>query len=396
MDDRELGERIAYWRRRRGITQLVFADRLARSRSWVVKVEAGVRSASRLSTLDSICEILRIDLSTLIGEEPNRQAEICLDDAEVERIQSALERYSFASRVDETPNIGAIQRQINHAWTAFEFADYGVVSLVLPALIEDTQSAHEELGSELTEELLVEVYQITASTLRKLGEYSLSWLAGDRGIALARRSGNVATIAATGFRAANALLSMGRSSQAQSLSVSLAENLQPETNTEANLALYGHILMQACMAAAATGNQAAVRDLAREASNVAEHVSPNSNHYRLAFSSTNVLLHEVGAFLALGEGGKALEISADIEEESIRALRRERRAALLVDIARAHSQIGKRDDAVGKLLEAEEIAPREIRCRPLAQAIIADLLRRSKNTPPLTLARLAERSGVHI
>jgi len=33
MDDRELGRRIGYWRRRRKLTQAVFADRIGRSKA---------------------------------------------------------------------------------------------------------------------------------------------------------------------------------------------------------------------------------------------------------------------------------------------------------------------------------------------------------------------------
>jgi transcriptional regulator with XRE-family HTH domain len=396
LDDRELGQRIAYWRRRRGLTQVIFADRLGRSQSLVVKIESGVRSAGRLSTLDLICEILRIDLSTLLGEEPARRVQICLNDAEVERIQLALEQYPLTPKNVTPSNLDALRRQVEHAWAAFEFADYDIVSIALPALIEDAQQAHSVLESDLSGLLLAEVYQITASTLRKLGEHSLAWLAGDRGMALARQNGDVATVVATGFRIANALLSMGRSRQAQTLNVSLAESLQSELSDESRRALYGHVLMQAAMAAAAAGDQSSVRDLTDEATDAARFVSPGSNHYRLAFSPTNVLLHEVGALLALGEGGRAIEVANTIDEESLRMLRRERRAALLVDIARAHSQIGDRDDAVRKLLEAETVASREVRCRPLAQATVYELLRRSRDTPSLALAQLAERSGVHI
>src|SRR5713101_7576029 len=60
MDDREMGRRIGYWRRRRKLTQAVFAGRLGRSKSWVEKVERGERSADRLSVLDAICGILQI------------------------------------------------------------------------------------------------------------------------------------------------------------------------------------------------------------------------------------------------------------------------------------------------------------------------------------------------
>src|SRR6266853_4396746 len=72
MDDRELGRRIGYWRRRRKLTQAVFADRLGRSKSWVEKVERGERSAGRLSVLDDICQVLQVDVAALIGEEPAR------------------------------------------------------------------------------------------------------------------------------------------------------------------------------------------------------------------------------------------------------------------------------------------------------------------------------------
>ena len=63
MDDRELGRRIGYWRRRRKLTQAVFADRLGRSKSWVEKVERGERSAGRLSVLDDICQVLHVDVA---------------------------------------------------------------------------------------------------------------------------------------------------------------------------------------------------------------------------------------------------------------------------------------------------------------------------------------------
>jgi transcriptional regulator with XRE-family HTH domain len=396
LDDRELGQRIAYWRRRRGLTQKIFADRLGRSKSWVVKIESGARSAGRLATLDLICEVLRIDLAALIGEEPKRRGAICLADTQVERIQAALERYPLQPRADRAIDVEAVRRQLEHAWTAFEFADYDIVSLVIPALIEDAQAVHEELETEQSARQLTEAYQLAASTLRKLGEHSLAWLAGDRGMALAQRNGDLTSVVATGFRIANALLSMGRSQQAQSLSVSLAERLQSEARNEADRALYGHVLMQAAVAAATAGDAAAVRDLTHEATETARFVAPNNNHYRLAFNATNVLLHQVGALLALGEGGRAIEVAGQIDEDNLRILRRERRAALLVDIARAHSQVGNRDEAVRRLIEAEAVAAREVQCRPLAQATIADLLRRCRNAPPLGLAQLAERSGVRI
>jgi len=394
MDDREMGRRIGYWRRRRKLTQAVFADRLGRSKSWVEKVERGERSADRLSVLDAICGVLQIDISAMIGQEPARSAAACIDDSEVEHIRSALERYPLGQEAAEGPDMSAIRRRLDHVWAAFEFGDYQVMGAALPGLLRDAQRSHVAVGSEESARLLAEVYQVIASTLRKLGEYALAWLAGDRGISVAQQAGDLASVAAAGFRVANALLSMGRPGRALDLNMSLADQLQPECQTEELRALYGHVVLQAAMAAAALGDQGRASELITEARDVARFVTPGSNHYRLAFEPVNVTLHEVGTLVVLGENGRAVEVADAIGGAGLRMLRKERRAALLVDTARACSQAGNRDEALRRLLIAEEVAAPEVHCRPVAQATIADLLHRSVGMPPLALARLAERSGV--
>ncbi|MFB9546127.1 helix-turn-helix domain-containing protein, partial [Micromonospora sagamiensis] len=52
-----VGRRVAYWRVRRKMSQQVFADRLGRSKSWVDKIERGVRSLDRVSTLRDIAAV---------------------------------------------------------------------------------------------------------------------------------------------------------------------------------------------------------------------------------------------------------------------------------------------------------------------------------------------------
>jgi transcriptional regulator with XRE-family HTH domain len=394
MDDLELGRRIGYWRRRRKLTQAVFADRIGRSKSWVEKVERGERSAGRLSVLDGICGELQVDLATLIGEEPQRILQACLDDSEVERIRSSLERYAFDAPADSGPDMASLRRQLDHAWAAFEFADYQVMGTVLPDLLDAAQRAHAALDSPESATVLAEVYQVIASTLRKLGEHTLAWLAGDRGVMVAQRAGDLAAVAGAGFRIANALLSMGRAGQALSLNLSVADQLEREDGTEGLQALYGHVLLQGAMAAAALGDDGRVGELISAAREVARFVTVGSNHHRLAFGPVNVALHEVAALVTLGENGRAVEVADAIDGEGLRMLRKERRAALLVDTARACSQADHRDEAVRRLLAAERIAAPEVRCRPVAQAAIADLLHRCAGKPSIALAGLAERAGV--
>lgn len=187
---------------------------------------------------------------------------------------------------------------------------------------------------------------------------------------------------------------MGRVDQALRLNLSLAERLEPESRDEQTRALYGHVLLQAAMAAAVLGDPGRAGGLIAEAREVARFVTPGSNYYRLAFEPLNVALHEVAALVALGENGRAVEVADAISAGQLHMLRKERRAALLVDTARACSQAGNREEALRRLLAAEQIAAPEVRCRPVAQATIKDMLHRSHGRPPLPLARLAERAGV--
>lgn len=397
MDDLELGARVAYWRERRGITQRLLADRIGRSKSWIEKVEAGSRSANRLPILLTLCKELRVDLPVLIGRDPERDTRECIEDVQVESIRASLERYDAIG--DEIPpdhqvNTTGLQRQLAYAWSAFEQGDYHVVSSTLPGLLFDAQRSNITDSSDQTAIILTEVYQITASTLRKLGEYDLAWLAGDRGIALAERAGDPFLTALIGFRVANALTALGRSSAAFDLNVSLASRVEPHLRTPAELSVYGNLLLQAAMAAASAGNAIGVRDLIREARAVAARVPDNANHHRLSFGTTNVGIHHVSALVSLGEGGLAVEVAATIDDAGIRLLRRERRANHLVDVARGCSQWGMRDEALARLLEAEALAPREVTCRPIARSTIENLITRSRSQAPASLRSLAERAGV--
>jgi transcriptional regulator with XRE-family HTH domain len=397
MDDLELGARIAYWRERRGITQKLLADRIGRSKSWIEKIEAGTRNADRLPILLTICKELRIDLPILIGRDPGRGTRECIDDIQVETIRAALERYdTIGDEVPEgyEPDIARLRRQLVFVWSAFEQADYHVVSQNLPALLLDSQRSSMVKGGDEATAILSEVYQVTASTLRKLGEYDLAWLAGDRGLAIADRLGDSVLTALTGFRVANALTALGRSKAAFDLNISLASRVEINARTEADQSVYGNLLLQAAMASAADGNAMGVRDLIREARDIASHVPDNSNHHRLSFGPTNVGIHHVSALVSLGEGGLAVEVASKIDSAGIRLVRRERRANHFVDVARGYSLWGMRDEALGKLLEAETLAPREVICRPMARSTIENLISRSRSQPSASLQALAKRAGV--
>jgi hypothetical protein len=76
----------------------------------------------------------------------------------------------------------------------------------------------------------------------------------------------------------------------------------------------------------------------------------------------------------------AIETAAAMDPTALSVLPAERRANHFLDVGRAYSLSGQREEAVSALLEADELAPKGVRCRPLARDLIIDLWRRSRAT----------------
>ncbi|WP_433311406.1 helix-turn-helix domain-containing protein [Micromonospora sp. CA-269861] len=409
MDELPIGRRVAYWRGRRKMSQQVFADRLGKSKSWVDKVERGVRRLDKFSVLYEIADILQMDVQLLMGKDPERRADAlnCIDQVEVQEIRAALERYDSMSAYFDAapypPPMDDMRKAVNHAWLTYQYGRYGMLTRALPKLLRDAQAADAAYNGDQAAEaahLLGQVYQIASSVLRKLGECELAWLAADRSMAVAQRADDplLAGIATT--RVCNALVAMGRARPALELNVQIANRLAPGGSNEvspARLSVYGMLLLQGAMAASRIGDSASVDDLINCAQEAATLLGGDHNHYWTSFGPTNVELHRAAAAVELGDGGRAVEVhQLRITEPSFNALLPERRAHHLLDIARGYAQIGDVANAGEMLLLGDRLAPSEIRCRPIAHEVMSDILRRTRGAPPSPVAELAEHMGVGV
>ncbi len=408
MDELPIGRRVAYWRSRRKMSQQVFADRLGKSKSWVDKVERGVRRLDKFSVLYEIADILQVDVQLLLGKDPERRTDAlnCIDQVEVQEIRAALERYDSMSAYFDAapcpPPLADMRKAVNHAWLTYQYGRYGMLTRALPKLLRDAQAADAGHGGDQAREaahLLGQVYQIASSVLRKLGECDLAWLAADRSMAVAQRADDplLAGIATT--RVCNALVAMGRPRSALELNVRIANRLAPGGGndvTPERLSVYGILLLQGAMAAARTGDSATVDDLLNGADEAATLLGGDQNHYWTSFGPTNLLLHRAAAAVEMGDGGRAVETHHGIDVPSFNALLPERRAHHLLDLARGYAQIGDVANAGEMLLRGDRLAPSEIRCRPIAHEVMSDVLRRTRGAPPPPIAELAEHMGVGV
>jgi transcriptional regulator with XRE-family HTH domain len=408
MDDQPMGRRVAYWRNRRRMSQQLFADGLGKSKSWVDKVERGVRRLDRFSVIYEIADVLQLDVQVLLGKDPARRPESvnCVDQVEVSEIRAALERYdrtsTFYAPPTDAPVLPELQKAVGHAWLTFQHSKYGVLARMLPKLLRDSQAANvsyqDEAGREAAH-LLGQVYQIASSTLRKLGEHDLAWLAADRSIMVCHGAGDELLTALATVRAGNALAAKGRFRTALEIMVNTAGLMAPGAGREATpqrLSVYGLLLLQGAMAAARLGDSATVRDLVGGAEEAAKQLGGDENYYWTSFGPTNVAFHRAAADVEMGEGGRAVETHEAIDPISFAAMMPERRAHHLLDLARGLAQIGDVGRASESVIDADRLAPSEIRCRPIAQELVADVLRRTRGAPPVAVSELADQMGLTV
>ncbi|WFE95794.1 helix-turn-helix domain-containing protein [Micromonospora sp. WMMD987] len=397
MDSSELlpvGRRVAYWRGRRRLSQQVFADRLGRSKSWVDKVERGVRSLDKVSTLRDIAAVLRIDTAVLLGRDA-RPATAAERVAGVERIRDALSAYEIAlgrPAARAVPPADRVVRDVGHAWVQFHHARYPQVVAVLPGLLADVQRVAAD-DHERSRPLLVEAYRLTASLLVKLGEVDLGWLAADR--AMATGAGDPLLVAAATVQLGQVFRASGRARAAVSAALAAAYRIappEPDDGGPGELSLCGTLLVQAALAASRRGDDQAVADLLDEAADMAAQVGEGHDHHRTAFGPTAVDLARTAAALDLGHAGEAVAWhERTTRRDAWRWLPLEHRAAHLVDAARAYLQADDPANAGRVLADADRMAPAEVRHRPATREVLAQVAR--ARHAPADIIRLAAALG---
>ncbi|WBB77512.1 helix-turn-helix domain-containing protein [Micromonospora sp. WMMD882] len=350
-----LGRRVAELRARRGMSQQTFADRLGKSKSWVDKVERGVRRLDRYSVIREIADALRLDPAVLLGpRQPSLTAQ-GLDG--VDAVRAALAHYH--RRPARTVTAQQAARQVGYAWLAYQHARYPQLLHALPDLLDATHG---------TRSLLVSSYRITAAVLIKLDHPGPAWLAADRAVTTAAEA---PTLTATAIVAVTqALRALGHHHLALVAALTTAD-------TTDDPHLQGTLFLQAGLAAAGDGDRRNAHDLLDHAAELADrHTGDHTDPHHTHFGPTVVALARSLAAHRLGDTTDAIRRHDHaVRGDGWRRLPAEHRAAHLVDITRAHLDAGDSTRAGQALLDADRTAPAEVRDRPAARTLLAEIMR---------------------
>jgi transcriptional regulator with XRE-family HTH domain len=384
-DHFSVGDRIAFYRRRRQLTQRVLAQLVGRSEDWLSKVERNERDVRRLDVLNELARALRVTVGDLLGQPVLLEDEHPRDD-DVPAIRDALMSHRrlsqtlFGSRAVDAVAVEPVARLTSYVWTDYQHGRLGRVIAALPGLIKSAQALEETSGPTDQRPWIVSarIHHLAATTLAKIGEADLAWIAAERAMSAAERSDDPLSLASAARAGTHALLSVGRYDDAVNLGQTDADWLaqQVDQNDPAALSITGMLHLRTAIAAAHRQDRATATTLLAAADQAAFRLGQDANYWHTSFGPTNVQLHRVAASLDLGDVAWVIEHGSQVDASDLPA---ERSVAHRVDLARAYSYVARDDDALAQLLDAEAAAPQIVRHSAGVRETVKTLHRRTRH-----------------
>ena len=396
--EKSLGRKIAFHRKRRGLSQKEFASLLGRSEAWVSQVERGVRRVDRMTVLEKVADVLEVPIGELAAEAPlvASVAEGEVPGAgRLRLVLSAAHSLKAFLGPHEVPDVLALRADVDRAWTLTHAGAYADLSELLeelvPALESATRAADNGERAELFR-LLAAMYHACSAALSNMGEPEAAWIAIDRAVVAAERANDPLLMAAGEFRLSIVFVGARHYEQAAQASGSAADALRPlaESGQVDAVAMRGALTLQRAVAAARLNQADVAYEYLREARAMGEQVGEGRNDYNTEFGPINVALHEVAVAVDLGDAGIALRAAVSVDPSGLST---ERQTRYYIDVAKAYAQRRQVDDAVTALMKARRLSPEMVRAIPRVRQLVADLLTMSQ-PPSDQLRSLVNELGV--
>ncbi|WP_129668556.1 helix-turn-helix domain-containing protein [Phytoactinopolyspora endophytica] len=390
-----IGDRIAIYRRRKGMSQAQLAGLVGRSESWLGQVERGIRSVDKLSVLMDIAQLLGVDVETLSGRQwryaPNGGTHLSsLDD-----IRQALTGYQhlLAEQPIAWP-LPQLNAAVTAAHSAYQSAEYASTAGMLPSILTAVD-AYDEISPDV-QAIRCAAYTVAAKLLTKVGEAHLAWICADRAATAALGAESLSTQGMAAYQVVCALLQAERTDEAEAIAVRSAEHLMPHIDPADPevVSQAGALWLISGVIAARRVDRTATEERLATAETLAESLGRDGNHGWSAFGPTNVAIHRASAAAEMGDPFAVLKTASLIDLESLPEGMRGRRSMLHLNLAWAQVQRRNDPEATLHLLEVERVAPELLRFHVISREMMREMLKRERKNRTPALREVATRAGV--
>ncbi|MDW6058195.1 helix-turn-helix domain-containing protein [Streptomyces sp. FXJ1.4098] len=362
-----IGARLAAWRRRRGLTRDDLASSTGLEPDYLAGLETGGEWMDRRGRLAALATALRLDVADLTGQPYPPRGE---EHAAVRAVAFHLRRRLVHRQADTAPAVllEDLAERTRAAARADAAGDEYHLALALPELIgaaDRAMAAAAGPGREAVVRLRVDAHVLGAGLLRRLGYKDLAWM----------------------------LLHRARPGTREPLPV-----LVEEVRLLIDLGLPEFALARAKRAEDAGADWelptlAAVAQAMAGRRPEAERLLATAAE-RAADARESSLVVAARAAVA-AEVGDAAEAADHVRAADRAALDGAHRSGLLLVAALAEARQGRADQAGARLVEADAVAPLQLRLNPFARDLVAALIDRTTHTAQAAVVRnLAERAGL--
>ncbi len=386
-----IGARIAYWRRRRGMTQTVLAGLADVTQSFISHVESGRKGIERRSTLVAIAGALRVSVADLLGQPDDRTDP---SKAEIEQAVPALRVALIEIDEDErrmpTRTPEELAAAVEHVTRLRARSEYGPIAAMLPGLLLDA-AAYEPRR-------LAQVGHCASECMSSLGYRDMALFAARVAVNAAREAQDPAWIGSTRFVYTLAMPIESAPTTSRVADKTLTALQEQASDPQVRQTL-GQLHLSASLVCAVDQRpddaHAHLAEAAEEASTLGDPADGIGFNV-LAFGPTNVGLWRMAVATELGEYNRVIELARSIEPRRLNVANR--RQAYWLHLGRALAHSGKTDRAaLVAFINAERAAPVPFSVNPMVRdSVVAMVHRARRRSVSEDLRILARRVGVDV
>lgn len=403
--DRAFGQRVQKLRKDQKRTQTDLAATLGKTSSWMSQVERGIQPVQRMDLLQQMADELGVSVQQLRpgvppdGSTPSQNAaplSLSNDLDETRRLISghpALDTLLTGPGPEEVRSVEALRKDVDDLWELTHAGRMAQVSVLTVELLPELERAARTTPGDSQAELyllLSRAYQALSAAFVRQDEADAAWVAADRAVFAAERSGDPMHVCASVFRMVQAfvrLRSLGQAEHAARTAIDALES--QEIRSPEALSVLGALHLALALVHARASARTEAREQIAKARAIAAQLDGNQNYFNLEFGPVNVEIQAVSTAVDLGDAGEALDIGLAIDAAGLSP---ERQGRLLMDLGRAHAQRRHGGEALDCLLRAEAIAPETIQTHQAARAAIRELVLVAGVNASRDLLELAERA----
>lgn len=386
------GARIRRLRKRAGLTQADFGQRMKRSQQWASAVEKGDLEIDSVTLINRAARILNVHPNEVTGRPYNPGSPT--EDrghAAIVAIRRVVQRYDLPPDWPIEPRpVQALRESVRELTRLRRAARYAHLGEAAPDVLRELHAACAAAQGAAAEELyglLAAAYKEADTVAHALGYDDLSTLATERFRWAAAKSGDPRLPAVGDYLRVRELWSLDLWSDALGVIDAAAGRLDPAA-LPADRSVWGSLQLRAAITAARSCDAMEAWDRISLAEEAAAATPPGYDPYELTFSEANVQIHGVAVAVEMRDGARALELADSTHLP--RTLPPSRRGHYHLDVARGALYHGAYDQALAELETAERTAPLLVRNHPMARSAVRALLTRQRRSGE-RLRRIADR-----